>query len=102
MDNNSLPEEVDVEGINGQDLLRNAQIRWSPQFGETLNLKLALEDPATDIYNGQGQRGSFDLVASLEKVPLGRLGLWNYWVGAVLRDLNAIETVPPARSPPTR
>ena len=92
MDNNASPEEVDVEGINGQVLLRNSQIRWSPQFGETLNLKLALEDPSTDIYGGQGQRGSFDLVASLEKVPLGRLGNWNYRVGAVLRDLSAIET----------
>lgn len=91
MDNNSLPEEVDVEGINGQVLLRNSQIRWSPQFGKNLNLKLALEDPATDIYDGQGQRGSFDLVASLEKLPLGRLGMWNYRVGAVLRELSALE-----------
>jgi len=92
MDNNAQPEEVDVEGINGQVLLRNSQIRWSPQFGETFNLKLALEDPATDIYGGQGQRGAFDIVASLEKVPLGALGMWNYRVGAVLRDLSAIET----------
>jgi len=92
MDNNASPEEVDVEGINGQVLLRNSQIRWSPQFGETLNLKLALEDPATDIFNGQGQRGAFDIVASLEKVPLGRLGLWNYRVGTVFRQLQAVET----------
>ena len=92
MDNNSLPEEVDVEGINGQVLLRHSQIRWSPQFGETLNLKLALEDPSTDISNGQGQRGAFDIAASLEKVPLGALGMWNYRVGAILRDLSAIES----------
>jgi len=92
MDNNSLPEEVDVEGINGQVLLRHSQIRWSPQFGKNLNLKLALEDPATDIYDGHGQRGSFDLVASLEKLPLGRLGMWNYRVGAILRELSALET----------
>lgn len=92
MDNNAQPEEVDVEGINGQVLLRNSQVRWSPQFGETLNLKLALEDPATDIDDGEGQRGAFDLVASLEKVPLGKLGMWNYRVGAILRDLSAIES----------
>jgi hypothetical protein len=92
MNNNAQPEEVDVEGINGQVLLRHSQVRWSPQFGETLNLKLALEDPATDIYDGEGQRGAFDLVASLEKVPLGALGMWNYRVGAILRDLSAIET----------
>ena len=93
MDNNAQPEEVDVEGINGQVLLRNSQIRWSPHFGETFNMKLALEDPATDIYDGEGQRGAFDLVASLERVPLGALGMWNYRVGAILRDLSAIETV---------
>jgi len=92
MDNNAQPEEVDVEGINGQVLLRNSQIRWSPHFGETFNMKLALEDPATDIYDGEGQRGAFDLVASLERVPLGALGMWNYRVGAILRDLKAIET----------
>ena len=92
MDIDSLPEEVDVEGINGQVLLRHSQIRWFPQFGKNLNLKIALEDPATDIYNGQGQRGKFDLVASLNKMPLGPLGRWNYRVGFVLRDLSAIDS----------
>ena len=95
MNNNAQPEEVDVEGINGQVLLRNSQIRWSPHFGETLNLKLALEDPTTDINNAQGQRGAFDVIASLEKVPLGALGMWNYRVGAILRDLSAIESGDP-------
>jgi len=91
MDINSLPEEVDVEGINGQVLLRHSQVRWFPKFGKDLNLKLALEDPATDINDGQGQRGNFDLVASLNRMPLGPLGGWNYRVGLVLRDLKAIE-----------
>lgn len=86
------PEEVDIEGVNGQVLLRNSQVRWSPQFGEGLNLKLALEDPETEVSNGEGQRGLFDLVASLEKLPLGALGTWNYRVGAILRDLRAIQT----------
>jgi len=92
MDIDSLPEEVDVEGINGQVLLRHSQIRWSPQFGENLKLKVALEDPSTDIFGGQGQRGAFDIVASLDRMPLGKLGLWNYRVGFVLRDLKAIQS----------
>jgi hypothetical protein len=92
VDIDSLPEEVDVEGINGQVLLRHSQVRWSPQFGENLKLKLALEDPSTDIFGGQGQRGAFDLVASLDKMPFGKLGLWNYRVGFVLRDLKATES----------
>lgn len=92
MDPEFMPEEVDVEGINGQTLLRNSQIRWFPQFGEDLKLKLALEDPATDINGGEGQRGAFDLVASLNRVPLADLGSWNYRVGLVLRNLRAIDS----------
>jgi hypothetical protein len=91
MDADSMPEEVDVEGINGQVLLRHSQIRWSPQFGKDLKLKLALEDPSTDIDIGQSQKGAFDLVASLDRMPLAGLGLWNYRVGFILRDLKAIE-----------
>jgi hypothetical protein len=92
MDINARPEEVDFEGINGEVLLRHSQIRWSPQFGKNLHLKIALEDPATDVINGESQRGNFDLVASLDKMPLGPLGRWNYRVGAILRDLKAIPS----------
>jgi type II secretory pathway pseudopilin PulG len=89
MDIDARPEEVDLEGMNGQVLLRNSQIRWSPEFGKNYQLKLALEDPRTDVLNGESQRGNFDLVASLNKMPLGPLGRWNYRVGFVLRDLKA-------------
>jgi len=92
MDIDSQPEEVDVEGINGQVLRRQSQIRWFPQFGENYNLKISLEDPSTDIYNAQQQKGPFDLVASLNRMPLGPLGRWNYRVGAVLRELRAIDS----------
>jgi len=94
MDIDAQPEEVDAEGINGQVLLRHAQIRWSPQFGEKFQLKLALEDPQTDVNNGESQRGAFDMVGSLSHMPLGPLGQWNYRVGFVLRDLKAIQTDP--------
>ena len=92
MDINSRPEEVDIEGMNGEVLLRHSQFRWSPQWGEKLQLKIALEDPATDVINGSSQRGAFDLVASLDRMPLGPLGRWNYRVGAILRDLKAIAS----------
>lgn len=94
MDIDAQPEEVDAEGINGQVLLRHAQFRWSPQFGKKFQLKLALEDPQTDVDNGASQRGAFDIVASLNRMPLGPLGQWNYRVGFVLRDLQAIQTDP--------
>jgi len=89
MDVDARPEEVDVEGMNGEVLIRHSQLRWSPEFGKDYQLKLALEDPATDVINGQAQRGRFDLVASLNRMPLGPLGRWNYRVGFVLRDLKA-------------
>jgi len=94
MDIDAQPEEVDVEGINGQVLLRHSQVRWFPEFGKKNKLKIALEDPATDINNAQPQKGRFDLVASLNRMPLGPLGRWNYRVGLVLRELRAIDSQP--------
>jgi hypothetical protein len=91
MDSGAQPEEVDVEGINGQVLLRHAQIRWTPRFGEKYQLKIALEDPQTDVLNGESQRGAFDLVANVDWMPLGLLGKWNYRIGFILRDLKAIQ-----------
>ena len=93
MDVESRPEEVDVEGLNAQILRRHALVRWTPQFGEELKLKLALEDPSTDVVNGTSERSRSDLVASLVKMPLGPLGRWNYRVGFILRDLKATGTV---------
>jgi hypothetical protein len=93
MDVDARPEEVDVEGMNSQILVRHSQIRWTPQFGEKLKLKLALEDPRTDVINGASERSSSDLIASLVRMPLGPLGRWNYRVGFILRDLKATGTV---------
>ena len=93
MDVDSRPEEVDIEGMNAQLLLRHSQIRWTPQFGENYKLKLALEDPQTDVVNGASEKSRFDLVASLVHMPLGPLGKWNYRVGFILRDLKATGTL---------
>jgi cell division protein FtsB len=89
MDVNALPEEVDVEGMNGEILLRHSQVRWSPQFGEKMNLKIALEDSQSSVINGISEKSRSDLVASLVRMPLGPLGRWNYRVGFILRDLKA-------------
>jgi len=89
MDVDARPEEVDVEGMNGEVLLRHSQVRWSPEFGKNSQLKLALEDPQTDVINGTSKRGRFDLVGSSTWMPLGPLGRWNYRVGLILRQLKA-------------
>jgi hypothetical protein len=95
MDTESRPEEVDIEGINGQVLVRHSQVRWSPQFGEKARLKIALEDPETDVINGSSDRGFADIVASADRIPSGPFGHgWNWRVGAVLRNLKATGMSP--------
>ena len=89
MDVNAQPEEVDAEGINGMILVRQAQVRWAPQFGENLKLRISAENPQTDVSGGVSERGRADLIASLSRMPLGPFGRWNYRVGFILRDLSA-------------
>ena len=89
MDIDSRPEEVDFEGINGMVLVRQAQLRISPRFGRDMSFKLSLEDPQTDVANGIGARGRADIIASLDRLPLGQLGSWNSRVAFILRDLEA-------------
>ena len=92
MDTNSTPEGVDFEGINGQVLVRQPQVRIFPKFGENMSFKFALENPETDVVNGTGVKGRSDLIASVDRVPLGSLGSWNSRVGFIVRDLQAQNT----------
>ena len=87
MDVDSRPEEVDFEGINGQVLLRQPQVRFFPNFGQNMSFKLALESPETDVVNGTGVNGAGDLVMSVDRLPLGSLGNWNSRIGFIVRDL---------------
>ena len=91
MNFNADPEILDNEGISGQIRIRHSEVRWSPQFGQKHKLELALEDPQTDVINGQGVRGRADLVASLNRMPHGLFGHRNYNVGVILRDLKASQ-----------
>ena len=67
------PDELDFEGINGQTILRQAQIRWFPSIGEDYNLAVALEDPITEAtdydYNDVDMNGisSYGLNASSQR-----------------------------------
>ena len=87
MDVNSRPEEVDFEGINGQVLVRQSQLRFFPRFGQNMSFKFAIENPRTDVVNGTGVNGKGDLVVSVDRLPFGTLGSWNSRVGFILRDL---------------
>jgi len=89
MDVDSRPEEVDFEGINGQVLVRQSQIRFFPSFGQNMSFKFAIENPQTDVVNGTGLQGRGDWVMSVDRLPFGDLGSWNSRVGFILRDLEA-------------
>ena len=92
MNMNADPEILDNEGISGQIHVTHAEVRWSPRFGQKHKLEIALEDPQTDVINGQGIQGRPDLVASLNRMPRGLSGHWNYKVGFILRDLKANQS----------
>jgi len=83
----ALPDEVDFEGVNGAVLQRQSQLRFFPRLGENNNLLFAIEDPVIDVQNGVGIPGRGDLIISLDSLPLGHLGAWNYKVAIVSRDL---------------
>jgi len=93
MDLDSRPEEVDFEGINGQVLMRQPQLRFFPQYGKNMSFKLALENPQTDVVNGTGVPGRGDMVLSVDRLPLGSLFNWNSRIGFVLRDLRAQHVI---------
>jgi hypothetical protein len=92
MDVDSRPEEVDFEGINGEVLVRQPQIRIFPSFWQNMKFKLALESPQTDVIGGQGEPGRSDVIVSVDRLPLGTLGSWNSRVGFIIRDLQGQRT----------
>lgn len=83
----SLPEEVDFEGINGAVLVRQPQLRIFPTVGKNLSLVVSVEDPTTDVADGIGSKGAPDFVFSVDRVPLLGLAAWNYKASVILRDL---------------
>lgn len=90
---NALPEEVDFEGVNGVVLRRQPQLRVFPEFGRDYSFVFSIEEPGTDVANGTGSKGNWDLVASLDRLPLGQLGDWNYRISGILRDLEGEYSV---------
>lgn len=85
----ALPDEVDFEGVNGSILQRQPQLRFFPRLGKNHNLIIAIEEPTTEVENGDGFRGRGDFVISIDNLPLGKRYAWNYKVAAVYRDLRA-------------
>ena len=55
-------EDIDFEGINGENVIRQAQIRYSWQVRENLSVAAALETPEVSLTGGQGVNLIPDLV----------------------------------------
>lgn len=84
MDTDSRPEELDREGINGQILLRQAQIRYFPKIGQDWHLLFSAEDPTAVIANGTGVSQFPDLVASVKRDIFER---WHIKSSLLLRKM---------------
>jgi hypothetical protein len=84
MDVRANPEELDFEGINGQVLIRQPQVRYFPKIGQGWNLLVAAEDPRTTIQGGQGISQFPDLVASVQRTWFDK---WHFKTSFVLRDI---------------
>ena len=86
MDSRSSPEDLDWEGINGQILLRQAQIRYFPKIGQDWHLLLSAEDPTAVIAGGTGINQVPDLVASVERDIFER---WHIRTAFLFRSMYA-------------
>jgi len=84
MDTRSRPEDLDFEGINGQILLRQPQIRYFPKIGKNSHLLLSVEDPNPEIAGGTGISLLPDLVASVEHTWFDR---WHIKSSLLLRKI---------------
>jgi hypothetical protein len=63
------PLGIDFEGLNAISLFRQPQIRYTHNLKETLNLALALENPAPDLTGAQGVNLTPDFIARLRWEP---------------------------------
>ena len=91
VDTNATPEGVDFEGLNARINVRQSQVRFSPQFGESFSLELSLEDPNPQIQNGSGITRIPDFVVAGRFQPHDRLHLKAALLG---RQIRGQEQVP--------
>ncbi|HEX4822693.1 MAG TPA: DcaP family trimeric outer membrane transporter [Candidatus Polarisedimenticolaceae bacterium] len=64
-DPSNAPLDLDFEGINGENVVRQAQIRYSADISPILSVAGAAETPAVSITGGEGVNVVPDLVARI-------------------------------------
>jgi hypothetical protein len=87
MDVDARPEAIDFEGINGQILLRQPQIRYFPKIGKDWHLLASMEDPSPHIADGDGISKIPDFVISVRRTWFDR---WHVKSALVIRQLDGV------------
>jgi len=109
-DPQAAPEEVDFEGINGQSLGRQAQVRWFPKVGQDWDLQFALEDPQPEVTDycdpnipGACSIENRNIAEGVSKIPDGIVSIRRNWgsryhfkFAGLVRMIRATSTYNPA------
>jgi hypothetical protein len=84
-------EDIDFEGMNAENVIRQAQVRWSRRMGRDFTLALAGELSQASISGGESVNQIPDLIARLRKdIPGGHLQ-----TALVLKQVRAeLDTAP--------
>lgn len=90
VDTSASPEGVDFEGLNGRVNVRQSQIRYSPEIGESFQFQLSLEDPNPQIQNGNGVTRVPDLVLAGRFQPHERLHVRAAFLGRQIRGQESL------------
>ena len=83
-DPESTPEEIDFEGLNARINIRQSQLRFTPSFGKERELQISLEDPESEIQNGNGLKKMPDLIGTL-RLPSANLS--HVKLSAIVREI---------------
>ncbi|MHC4942798.1 MAG: DcaP family trimeric outer membrane transporter [Planctomycetota bacterium] len=87
-DPQASPEDIDFEGLNSRNLVRQAQIRFGVSMDDDKTFAFSLEDPESDITGGESVNLMPDMIARFRwEKPYGPLG--HLQMALILRQLRA-------------
>ena len=85
-DQDAEPEDVDFEGLSSMIQLRQPQIRWAKRMKNEGLLRVAMEDPQTEVANAESASTFPDTIATIH-----RKRKWGHTqFGLLLRQLEAV------------
>jgi hypothetical protein len=85
-DQDAEPEDVDFEGLSSMIQLRQPQIRWAKRMKNEGLLRVAMEDPQTEVANAESASTFPDTIATIH-----RKRKWGHTqFGLLLRQMDAV------------